>query len=174
MDPLQGKTLVMPVASMYNDLEFWYPKIRMTEAGANVVVAGAKAGETYQSKVGLPATADVAYGQVSPDGVDGIIIPGGFAPDFMRRDPDAVKLVAGLASRNKLVAFICHAGWLPISARILKGRTCTSYFAIKDDMVNAGADWVDQEVVVDGNLVSSRTPDDLPAFCKAILEFLQK
>lgn len=164
----------MPVANIYNELEFWYPKIRMTEAGATVLVAGAEAGATYKSKVGLEATTDTAYGNVSADDVDGIIIPGGFAPDFMRRDPDAVRLVADIFSQGKLVAFICHAGWLPISAKILKGRTCTSYFAIKDDMINAGVDWVDRDVVVDGNLVSSRTPDDLPAFCKAVVEFLQK
>ncbi|MFW5489130.1 MAG: type 1 glutamine amidotransferase domain-containing protein [Desulfovibrio sp.] len=163
----------MPVANLYNDLEFWYPKIRMTEAGAKVIVAGAKAGETYKSKIGLPATCDVAYGDISADKVDGIIIPGGYAPDFMRRDPAAVQLVADLDAQKKLVAFICHAGWLPISAKILKGRTCTSYFAIKDDMINAGVNWVDGEAVVDGNFVSSRTPDDLPAFCRAILEFLK-
>lgn len=169
MNELNGKTVLLFVEDLYNDFEFWYPKFRMMEAGAGVVVAGPKAGSTYKSKYGVPAEADVAFSDVKLDKVDAIIIPGGYAPDLIRRNSHALALVSEACRRNLVIAYICHAGWVLISAGVLKGRTTTSVGAIKDDMVNAGAVWVDREVVVDGNLISSRTPDDLPAFCKAII-----
>lgn len=169
MDPLKGKTVCILVADLYNDFEFWIPYYRMKEAGAEVVVAGPQAGATYKSKVGLASKADKAFGQVDAASLDGLIIPGGYAPDFMRRDPDCLALVRAVDEAGKTLAFICHAGWVPISAGVVKGRTLTSYFAIKDDLVNAGANWTDAEVVEDGNMVTSRMPDDLPAFNKAII-----
>ena len=117
--------------------------------------------------------ADATSGQVSADDFDGIVIPGGYAPDMMRRYPAMVDLVRDIYNADKLVAAICHAGWMLASARILSGRTATSFFAIKDDMINAGAEWVDQEVVVDGKLVTSRTPDDLPAFMRTVIDALK-
>jgi len=173
MDELQGKKIVVLLEELYNEQEYWYPKIRLLEAGAEVVTASAEAGKTYHSKVGLPAKADVTYGQLHASDLDGVIIPGGFAPDFMRRSPDCLKLVKTLFEQGKLVAFICHAGWVAVSAGILKGKQATSFSGIKDDMVNAGALWRDAAVVQDGNLISSRTPADLPAFMRAIMAFLK-
>lgn len=172
MGELSGKRIVILVEELYNDFEFWYPKFRMLEAGAQVVVAGPRAGATFKSKYGVPAQSDVAFGDLKADQVDAVIIPGGYAPDFIRRDAHALALVKAVCEAGKVAAFICHAGWVMVSAGVLKGRKATSFFAIKDDMINAGADWVDQEVVVDGNLISSRTPDDLPAFCRSIIERL--
>lgn len=169
---LTGKTVVILVADHYNDLEFWYPRIRLTEAGADVLVAGAAAGKTYASKYGMPATTDESYAEVDPDIVDALIIPGGYAPDIIRRDPAALDLVAKVHLAGKLVAHICHAGWVPISAGIMRGKTTTSFIGIKDDLINAGATWVDEPVVVDQNIISSRTPDDLPEFLRAIIGHL--
>jgi protease I len=172
MMKLTGKRIAVLAADLYEDNELWYPRIRLTEAGAEVKVVGANAGETYQSKHGQPVTADLAADQVKPADFDAVVIPGGFAPDYMRRQPAMVAFVREMHETGKLVAFICHAGWVPISAGILKGRRATSFFAIRDDMANAGAKWEDAEVVVDGNLISSRNPNDLPAFCRAIIEKL--
>lgn len=170
---LQGKKIAVLLEEIYNEQEFWYPKIRLQEAGATVVVAGTEAGKTYHSKVGMPAKADVAFADLNPAELDGVIIPGGFAPDYMRRSPDCLKLVKTLHDQGKLVAFICHAGWVAVSAGILKGKKITSYGSIKDDVVNAGAIWQDAPVVRDGNLISSRTPADLPDFMRAIVLFLR-
>ena len=123
----------------------------------------------YKSKMGIPCTVDENAEAVSPSSFDGIIIPGGYAPDHMRRYPPMVNLVKDLFNAGKVVAAICHAGWMLASADILKGRTVTSFFAIKDDLVHAGAKWVDEQVVVDGKLITSRKPDDLPAFMRAVL-----
>ena len=169
MDPLKGKTVGILVDAMYNDFEFWIPYYRMREAGAEVVVIGPRAGGAYKSKAGLEAKADKAYGQVDAASLDGLIIPGGYAPDLIRRDQDALALVRSVDEAGKTLAFICHAGWVPISAGVVEGRRLTSFSAIKDDLVNAGAQWVDAEVVEDGNFVTSRTPDDLPAFNKAVI-----
>lgn len=170
MSELTGKKVAIFVETLYNDLEFWYPKIRLQEAGADVLVLGPKPGAVVKSKYGMPATADAAFGDYSADDLDALLVPGGYAPDHMRRSPEAVALVKDINEQNKPLAFICHAGWVLVSANVLKGRTVTSYFAIKDDVVNAGANWIDRDVVVDGNLVSSRTPDDLPVFMKAFIE----
>jgi len=169
---LKGKKVIILVETMYNEFEFWYPYYRLKEAGAEVVVVGSGTAEEYTSKSGLPCKADTSADKVSPVDVDGIIIPGGYAPDHMRRHPAMVKLVKDLFEGGKVVAAICHAGWMLASAEVVKDRTVTSFFAIKDDLVHAGANWVDQEVVVDGKLITSRTPDDLPAFMKAVIKSL--
>ena len=165
----QGKRVILLVEEMYNEFEFWYPYYRLKEAGAEVVVVGSGSSMIYKSKMGIPCTVDENAEAVLPSSFDGIIIPGGYAPDHMRRYPPMVDLVKDLFNAGKVVAAICHAGWMLASADILKGRTVTSFFAIKDDLVHAGAKWVDEQVVVDGKLITSRKPDDLPAFMRAVL-----
>ena len=171
MDSINRKMIIL-VEHMFNDQEFWYPYYRLKEAGALVTVVGSGSAETYQSKAGLPVTVDTTADKVTVADFDGVVIPGGYAPDHMRRYPAMVDLVKGFAEAGKLVAAICHAGWMLVSADIIRGRTVTSYFSIKDDLVNAGCNWVDKAVVVDGSLVTSRTPDDLPAFMRAIIGVL--
>ncbi len=169
---LQGKKIALLIDSMFNEFELIYPYYRLLEAGLEVVVVGPPGGGTFKGKSGLAFAADAGIDAVDPGEFDGVVIPGGYAPDHMRRHGAMVDLVAKLNADGKLVAAICHAGWLLASAGVVEGRKLTSFFAIKDDLVHAGADWVDRDVVVDGNLVTSRTPDDLPAFLKAILEGL--
>lgn len=169
---LKGKRVIILVEQMYNEFEFWYPYYRLKEAGAEVVVVGSGSAEEYTAKSGLPCRADTSAEQISAADFDGIIIPGGYAPDHMRRHPSMVKLVRDFFEAGKVVAAICHAGWMLASSEIVKGRTVTSFFSIKDDLVHAGANWVDQEVVVDGRLITSRKPDDLPAFMKAVIAAL--
>ena len=168
---LEGRSILFFAAPLYEDLELWYPKIRLEEEGARTVVAGL--GErTYQGKRGYPITVDASVDEVAAGDFDGLVIPGGYAPDILRRSARVLQLVREIHQAEKPVAFICHAGWVPISAGILRGRKGTSVGAIKDDLVNAGLLWEDSPVVVDGNLISSRTPADLPAFCKALIRAL--
>jgi protease I len=169
---LENKKIAIFIEDMFNVFEFWYPYYRLKEAGAEVVVVGSGRAEIFTGKPATECRADVSAADVSADDYDGLVIPGGYAPDLMRRHTSMVDLVKNMHQQNKLVAAICHAGWMLASADILQGKNVTSFFAIKDDLVHAGANWVDQEVVVDGNLVTSRTPDDLPAFMKAIIEIL--
>jgi protease I len=169
---LQDKKIIILAEDLYEDMELWYPLLRLREAGAEVAVAGPEAGTEYKSKHGYPVTADVSAADVNPAKVSALIIPGGYAPDRIRRHPAMLDLVKAVHKHAGIVAFICHAGWVPVSAGILKGRKVTSFASIRDDMINAGAQWTDEEVVRDGNLISSRTPDDLPAFCRAIIEAL--
>jgi protease I len=157
---------------MYNEFEFWYPYYRLKEAGADVVVVGTGKTEGYHSKAGLPAQEDINAAKATAADFDGVVIPGGFAPDLMRRSDDMVNLVKDLNTQGKVVAAICHAGWMIASAEIVNGRKLTSFFSIKDDLIHAGASWVDEEVVVDGNLITSRMPDDLPVFMKAVISAL--
>ena len=166
---LSGKRFVILVDTQFNDHEFWYPYFRLKEAGAEVTVVASAAGKTYEGKYGTPAKADKTPAEISVADYAGIIIPGGYAPDHMRRDQNMVSLVRAFDQQGKVVAAICHAGWMLVSAGILKGRTVTSFFAIKDDLVNAGATWRDNEVVIDRNMITSRTPDDLPAFMRTII-----
>jgi len=168
---LSGKRIALLVADSYQELEFWYPYYRLQEEGAEVVPVGSEA-KVYKSKLGYPAEAKLAGKDVNAAEFDGVVIPGGYAPDLIRRDPDLVRLVREAYEQGKVVAAICHAGWVLASAGILEGRRVTSVSSIKDDLRNAGAEWVDQEVVRDGNLITSRYPPDLPAFCKAVIEAL--
>jgi protease I len=170
---LKGRKIAILVEDMFNIHEFWYPYYRLQEAGATVVVIGSGRKSLFTGKPATEVRADVAAETVSAADFDGIVIPGGYAPDMMRRYPAMVKLVEDGVTSGKVVAAICHAGWMLCSAGVLKGRKVTSFFAIKDDMVNAGAQWVDQAVVVDGNLVTSRTPDDLPLFMPAVIGLLR-
>ena len=169
---LKGKRIAVFVDNSYQEIEVWYPLYRFREAGAEVVLVGAKAGETYSSKFGYPAVSGESYEDVSASGFDGVVIPGGYAPDIIRRYPAACRFVKEMDQQGKLVASICHGGWVLCSAGMLKGRRATCFSAIKDDVVNAGALYEDAEVVVDRNLVTSRKPDDLPAFCRASIGVL--
>jgi protease I len=169
---LDGKTVLIFAAPYYEELELWYPKIRLEEAGATTVVAGV--GErTYLGKRGAyPVTVDAQVDELRARDFDGLVIPGGYAPDILRRHAKVLSLTREIFEAGKPVAFICHAGWVPISAGILKGRRGTSVGAIRDDLVNAGLLWEDAPVVVDGNLISSRTPADLGHFLRALLAAL--
>lgn len=168
---LDGKRVILLTENMFNDLEFWYPYYRLKEAGATVTVVGSTAA-VYTGKAGTTVTADAGAETVAIGDYDGLVIPGGYAPDLMRRHPAMVALVRDCFLANKPLAAICHAGWMLASAKILKDRQVTSFFAIKDDLIHAGAEWLDAEVVVDGNLITSRTPDDLPAFMRAIIQVM--
>jgi protease I len=168
---LKGKRVIILVDDLYEDLELHYPRIRLTEAGAKVKVAGVEK-RTYHGKHGYPVEADEKISALDPKDFDCVIIPGGYAPDRMRRSKPLLDFVRKMHNDGKVVAAICHAAWVPISAGIVKDKTMTCFFAIKDDLVNAGAHYVDQSVAVDGNMVTSRMPDDLPDFCKAIISLL--
>ncbi len=169
---LKGKKVAVLVENQYQELEVWYPLLRLREAGAEVITVGKEAGKTYTSKLGYPVVADRAFHAVSAAELDALVVPGGYAPDFLRRYPEALKLVRDMDAAGKVVAAICHAAWVLCSAGILKGRRATCFFAIQDDVVNAGARYSDEEVVVDGNLITSRIPADLPAFCREIIHAL--
>ncbi len=168
---LSGKSILIFAANWYEDLELWYPKIRLEEEGASTVVAGL-GDASYQGKRGYPLTPDTSVDQVRADDFDGLVIPGGYAPDILRRSAKVLELTRQIYQAGKPVAFICHAGWVPISAGIVRGKRGTSVGAIRDDLVNAGMIWEDSPVVVDGNLISSRTPADLPQFCRALITAL--
>ncbi len=172
MDKLTGKKILMFVDHVYEDLELWYPKLRLIEEGAEVIVAGPEANKIYEGKNGYPCRSDASYNDMNEKDFDGLVIPGGFAPDKLRRDKKVLELTKQFNDSGKLVAHICHAGWITISAKIMKGYKCTSTPGIKDDIENAGAIWIDEPVVIDRNMVSSRRPDDLPMFCKGIIEVL--
>ena len=171
MNDLSDVSVAVLVEDLFEDLELWYPVIRMREAGARVVLLGGGKDE-YHGKHGLSARPDGPVESVQAKDLDGMIIPGGYAPDHMRRHEARVSLVREMHDMGKPIAFICHAGWVPISAGILRERRVTSFYSIRDDIENAGAHWEDQPVVVDGNLISSRHPGDLPDFCRAIIRLL--
>ena len=168
---LNGKRVLLFAGPMFEDIELLYPLYRLREDGAEVVVAGL--GEnTYRGKNGHPVDVDMNVDDVSSQSFDAVVIPGGYAPDHFRRSEHLLDVVREAFDEGKPVAAICHAPWVLASAGLCKGRRMTSYFAIKDDVINAGADWVDQEVVVDDNLITSRKPADLGPFCRAIIEAL--
>src|SRR2546427_8835758 len=171
---LAGKRIAILSENMYQEMELWVPYYRFREEGAEVKVIGAGGAKSYASNLGYPVTVDVQADQVKAVEFDAVVVPGGYAPDMMRRHPAMVALVREAAQQGKVVAAICHAGWMLVSAGIVNGRRATSFFSIKDDLVAAGAKWEDSEVVVDGNLITSRKPDDLPAFCRAIVSALAK
>jgi protease I len=168
------KKIVALVDEIYEDLELWYPKIRLEEEGWNVVVAGPEKGREYHGKHGYPCRADAAIDVIEAPDFDALLIPGGFAPDKLRRIEHVKNLVRHFDDEGKLIAFICHAGWVLISAGVLRGRRTTSTVGIRDDMLNAGAVWVDEPVVVDGNLISSRTPADLAKFARGMVGWLKQ
>ncbi len=171
---LTGKRVAILAENMYQEMELWVPYYRLKEEGAEVKVVGAGGAKAYTSKHGYPVSVDAQAEAVSAVEFDAVIVPGGYAPDMMRRHEAMVRLVREAFQQGRVVAAICHAGWVLASAGILKGKKATSFFAIKDDVVNAGATWLDQEVVVDGTLITSRKPDDLPAFCREIVTALSK
>jgi protease I len=167
------KMLLTFVDDAYEDLELWYPKLRLEEAGFAMRLAGPEL-KTFTGKHGYPAAADSLIRDANSRDFVGLLIPGGFMPDKLRRDAKVLSLTRDFFEQKKLVAFICHGGWIAISARILKGKRATGSLGIKDDLENAGALWVDEPVVVDGNLISSRTPRDLAPFAKAMVDFLAR
>lgn len=168
----QGSVAVL-VENDYQDMEVWVPLYRLREEGYRTVVVGPQAKE-YASKHGYPVRAEIAASQTKADDYLGVVVPGGWAPDRLRQDEGVLRLVRDLFERKRVVAAICHAGWVLASAGILKGRRVTCYPAIRDDLRHAGAEVVDQEVVRDGHLITSRKPDDLPAFCREILKALRE
>ncbi len=170
---LKGKKAIIFVEDFVEEIELLYPKYRLIEEGVEVKVAGSEV-RVFKGKNGYPIKAEISFDDVNVNDYDALIIPGGYAPDRIRRNKKALELTRRFYESGKVVAFICHAGWVPISAGILRGKKVTGFFSIKDDLVNAGAEYVDSEVVVDGNLISSRVPDDLPAFCKAIISALSE
>jgi protease I len=171
---LEGKRVALLIEDEYQEMEGWYPNFRLREEGATVVVVGSEK-RVFKSKLGYEMEADVAAGDVAAADFDAVIVPGGYAPDHMRLYPAMIDLVRDAYQGGKLVAAICHGGWMLASAGACKGRRITGYAPIKDDVVNAGGEWVDtDEVVVDGNVITSRTPPDLPAFARAIVEYLAR
>ncbi len=158
----------------FEDLEFWYPVLRLREASLTVDIAAAKIKEEYVGKYGVPVESTISFGELDVQKYDIVLVPGGWAPDKLRRYPQVLDFVYNMNANNKIIGQICHAGWVTISAGILKGRKVTSTPGIKDDMINAGAEWLDEEVVIDGNLVSSRRPADLPIYMHTILQLLPK
>jgi protease I len=171
---LHNKRVAVLVEQQYQEMEVWYPIYRLREAGCTVTVVGPEAGQSYPSKLGYPCKSDKAAGQCRADDFDAVVVPGGFAPDFMRRTEAMIRFVSNMAEQGKVVAAICHGPWVLCSTQALKGRRATCFFAIKDDVSNAGASYVDAEVVRDGNLITSRKPDDLPAFMQAIIQAVRE
>jgi protease I len=173
MPELSGKRAAILVEQQYQEMEVWYPAYRLKEAGCQVTLVGPDAGKSYPSKLGYPAVSDKGIKDVRADDFDVVVIPGGFAPDFIRRHPEMVQFVQQMANKGKLLAAICHGPWVLCSTNTLRGKKATCFFAIKDDVINAGANYVDEIVVRDGNLITSRKPDDLPAFLQAIISALK-
>lgn len=169
---LKDKKVITVVEHDYNDLELWYPIFRLQEEGATVHIVGPEANTTYDGQSGIPATTDYAFTDINIEDYDGILVPGGWAPDKLRRYPEVLEFVQKLDQAKKPIGQICHAGWVLVSAGVLKGKKVTSTPAIKDDMTNAGATWVDEETVVDGHIISSRRPTDMPTYVKAYADKL--
>lgn len=169
---LSGTRIALLIEDDYQEMEAWYPYYRLTEEGADVTVVGSGTKTTYKSKLGYEIDADASAADVSSDDFDAVIVPGGFAPDHMRLHQEMVDLVRGAYESGKLVAAICHGGWMLCSAGAVRGRRATGYLPIKVDVENAGGTWVDEPVVIDGNVITSRTPPDLPDFARAIVGYL--
>ncbi|MFC7062854.1 type 1 glutamine amidotransferase domain-containing protein [Halobacillus seohaensis] len=169
---LQNKKVIALVSKDFEDLELWYPLLRLQEEGATVHLVGEEAGKEYPGKYGVPATADYSFDDISPEDYDGILVPGGWSPDKLRRYDSVLNMVRHMNDNKKPIGQICHAGWVLISAGILEGRQVTSTPGIKDDMTNAGATWQDEAVVLDGHIVSARRPPDLPPYAKAFADLL--
>jgi len=174
MGKLSGKTVAVLVEEQYQEMEVWVPYYRLKEEGAKALLVGGEKGKVYKSKLGYPAVAETDYKGLKAEDVDAVVIPGGFAPDFMRRYPEPALFIAGVFKAGKPTAAICHGAWMLASAGVLKGKTATCFYAIADDVKNAGAKYVDREVVVDGNLITSRKTEDIPAFCAELVKALSR
>jgi len=161
------------IEDLYQVLEVWYPYLRLREEGIQTVLVGTGK-KTYKSKDGYPAEEELSIKKAKADDFDAVVIPGGYAPDILRRYAEVNNFVIDMYKKKKLVAAICHGGWVLVSAGILRGKKVTGFYAIKDDLINAGAKFIDKEVVVDGNLITSRNPYDLPAFCTEIIKKLKE
>jgi protease I len=168
---ITGKRAVVFAENDYEDLELWYPRLRLEEAGAKVIIAG-PGEKSYKSKHGYPAAADANVKELNPADFDALVIPGGWCPDRLRRYPEVLQFTRAMVEQNKVVGAICHAGWVLASAEVVRGRRVTSVPAIKDDLIHAGANWVDEPAVIDGRLVTAQIPKDLPAFCREIIALL--
>ena len=164
------KQAIILVENIYEDMEFWYPYYRLQEEGYKVTVVAPEKGTTYTSKHGYPVISDATPGEVNIDDISIIVVPGGYAPDKLRRYPEILELLQKAQQKGKTIGTICHAVWLPISAGITRGKKMTCVSAIKDDLINSGAEYVDEALVIDGNIVSSRTPDDLPVFVRGLID----
>jgi len=169
---MAGQKVAILVDEMYQVLEVWYPYYRLKEKGAEVDLIAAQANKEYHSKEGYPCISNIAASDANIDDYSCMIVPGGFAPDFMRRNEQVIKFANDMVNSDKIIAAICHGGWLLCSTNIYKGKKATCFMAIKDDIKNASAEYLDDECVIDGNLITARKPDDLPSFCKAILDKL--
>jgi deglycase len=170
---LTGKTIGILVAAAYEDLEFWVPYMRMIEGGAEVKIISARGGETYISKSnGLTAKSDLGARQVTAAQLDALLVPGGWAPDKLRRDQNVLQLVRDMYAAGKILGFICHAGWVAASAGIVSGKRVTGSKGIKDDMENAGAVWVDEPAFREDNLVWGRVVEDIPCYCRELIKAL--
>lgn len=171
---LDDRHVAVLVDKSFEDLEFWVPVMRLREEGADVTVAGRDADVTFTGKHGLTATTEVAARDLEVDDLDAVVVPGGWAPDKLRRDQGVLDLVRGMDAQDKILAFICHAGWVAISAGLLEGGRVTGSTGIKDDALNAGAEWIDEAAFRDGNLVWGRVVKDIPAFCHTLVSALKE
>lgn len=171
---MPANKIAIMVDQMYQVLEVWFPYYRFREAGLDVNFIAAEAPKEYPSKEGYPCVSEIAAAQANAGDYDALLVPGGFAPDFMRRSADVIRFANDMVDAGKVIAAICHGGWLLCSTKAYRGKKATCFMAIKDDIINAGAEYIDAECVVDGNLITSRKPDDLPAFCRAVIDALKK
>lgn len=171
---LEGKRIAIMLDQEYQEMEVWYPYYRLGEEGATLALVAPEASTEYPSKLGYPCTSTAAARDVHGKDFHAVVIPGGWAPDYMRRDQSMVRFVDQCAEAGIVLAAICHGGWMLCGTDALRGKRATSFLAIRHDMTNAGADWVDEECVVDGNVITARKPDDLPAFCGAIIKALKE
>jgi len=169
---LKGKRVAVLVENLYEDLEGWYPILRLREEGAEVVVVGPEKDTVYHGKHGYPLRSDASSREAVGDAFDAVVVPGGYAPDMMRRERSMVDFLAAAHQKGRIVAGICHAGWMLISAGVVRGKTVTGFFAIQDDLVNAGATWVDEPAFREGNLVWGRVVADIPDFCRELVAAL--
>lgn len=170
---LKGKKIIALIHDDFEDLELWYPVLRLREEGATVDIVGERGKEKYLGKYGVPAQSDFSFAEIDPSQYAGLLVPGGWAPDKLRRFPEVINIVKHMDENKKPIGQICHAGWVLISAKILQGRTVTSTPGIKDDMENAGATWVDTPSIVDGHLISSRRPPDLPEYMRDFISVME-
>lgn len=171
---MKTKKIIALLSNDFEDLELWYPVLRLREAGVKVDLTGEKVHEKYTGKYGISAIAEASYLDITYKEYDGILVPGGWSPDYLRRIPKIIEMIQYFDQEKKPIGQICHAGWVLISAGILKGKNVTSTPGIKDDMINAGAIWHDKAVVTDGHIISSRRPPDLPEYLPEFLKVLNQ